>query len=43
MDFCGEKGIKCHIKKGTLDKKQLNLDYLNYSPAFKRVADKLSF
>ena len=42
MDFCGKKGIKCHIKTGTLDKNQLNLDYLNYPPAFKKIADKLS-
>jgi len=43
IDFCGNRGIECHIKSGTLYRKQLDADYPDYPPVLKRMADNLSF
>ncbi|GBE16624.1 hypothetical protein BMS3Abin15_00446 [bacterium BMS3Abin15] len=43
MEFCKKNKIKFHIKDGTLNERQLDLDYLNYPVSFRRIVDKLSF
>jgi DNA repair photolyase len=43
IQFCEKRGIKYHIKDGTLNRNQLNNDYLSYPVNFRKIADNLSF